>query len=444
MASVAPLDQGRMRRNVFGGYLSKAATLLIALILTPVLINYLGDERYGLWMTISGIVAVAPIGDLGVGGAIVIRLAKALGAEDRSAAHRVVSTGFFLLIAISAFMVCASLAILPFLPWAQWFHLHTETGRSEAVPAVLVLFLSLSVIVPLNIGLQVLNANQETFRNSLWLSAGCVLQVIAAFVAIRLHASLPWVIFTAAGLPGLLWVLMILQEFGLRKRWLAPRWSLVDRETGKELLALGWKILAGQTARTGLLAIDAMVLATVFEASAVSAFSVWTRLFFMAQVSQYAVNSWGPAFAACFERGDEAAALDFFRKVLSKYVLVTLGLATVVALTIDLILKVWIRGGKPLPPPSLDIKIAFVVWAVTWGLVDAFAAYATAGRHVKYQTFAYSVAAAFVVIAKIALAKTVGSVGILWAFSGGMLLLYVFPMALRVGVLRTPASERAT
>jgi O-antigen/teichoic acid export membrane protein len=444
LANSAPLDQARMRRNVFGGYLSKAATLLIALIVTPVLLHYLGKERYGLWMAFAGIVAVAPIGDLGVGGAIVIRLAKALGTDDKSSAHRVVSTGFFLLLGISLLMVLTSLAVLPPLPWGDWFHLHTDLARSEAVPSILVLFLSLSLIVPLNIGIQMLNANQESFRNSLWLSAGCIVQIVAAFAAVRLHASLPWIIFTAAGLPGFLWIAMIVQEFGFRKAWLRPKWNLFDRGIAKELLALGWKILAGQTARTALLAVDAMVLAAVFEASAVAAFSIWTRLFFMAQVSQYAVNSWGPAFAACFERGDEPAALAYFRKVVGRYVLVTAALSLAVSGGIDFILRIWIRGGDPLPPPGLDVKIAFVVWTVTWSLVDALSAYATAGRHVKYQTFAYSIATVFVVIAKITLAKTVGQVGILWAFSGGMLLLYVLPLALRIGVVRSPAPEPAS
>ncbi|MEQ1428583.1 oligosaccharide flippase family protein, partial [Salmonella enterica] len=86
------------------------------------------------------------------------------------------------------------------------------------------------------------------------------------------------------------WIALAIHELGFRKRHLWPEFKLFDKETARELLALGWKLLLSQTARTALRAVDAMVLGMVFGAESIAAFSLAARLFFMAQVSQYAMN----------------------------------------------------------------------------------------------------------------------------------------------------------
>lgn len=431
-----------MRWNVFGGYLSKATTLLTALVTTRWIVHYLGEERFGLATVFWQIMLLAPVGDLGVGNGMTIVLARALGVKNLEAAKRITSTGFFLLIGIGIAMVAVCVAVLPWVPWSDIFHLKSETARAEALPTALMLFVSWSVVVPLNIGIILLNANRETLRYNIWFSLLCPIQIAATYWFIQAKAPLPGIVFTSSGLYGFVWIALAVHELGFRKRELWPKWTLFDKDTARELLGLGSKLLLSQTARTALLAVDAMILGSVFGAEAIAAFSLVSRLFFMTQVSQYAMNAWGPAFAASFEAGDERRAFAYFRKVLVTYVLVTLGLAAIMVTAVGPLMKLWV--GDSVPQPDLDLRVAFGAWTVTWSLIDAIATYANAGRHVRYQTFAYTIATVCVVIAKFVLAKTVGPVGILWAFTGGMLGLYVLPMSLRLGIGRGGATVEAT
>src|ERR1043166_7111587 len=46
--------------------LSKAVSLLTMLVSVPLTVNYLGPERFGLWMTISSVIAFLVFADFGI------------------------------------------------------------------------------------------------------------------------------------------------------------------------------------------------------------------------------------------------------------------------------------------------------------------------------------------------------------------------------------------
>src|ERR1700685_3295376 len=55
----------RAFRTTIVSALSKIVTVLTSLISVPLTLHYLGVERYGLWMTISSLIACLSFADLG-------------------------------------------------------------------------------------------------------------------------------------------------------------------------------------------------------------------------------------------------------------------------------------------------------------------------------------------------------------------------------------------
>src|ERR1035438_2273421 len=55
---------------------------LMALVSVPLTLGYLGKERYGLWMTISSIVAMLSFADFGMGNGLLNAVAVANGKND--------------------------------------------------------------------------------------------------------------------------------------------------------------------------------------------------------------------------------------------------------------------------------------------------------------------------------------------------------------------------
>ena len=74
---------------------------VINLFTVPLTIDYLGAERYGLWMTISTMLSMLSFADLGLGNGLLNAIAKAKGRNSMKDAQIAVSSTFFILLFIS-------------------------------------------------------------------------------------------------------------------------------------------------------------------------------------------------------------------------------------------------------------------------------------------------------------------------------------------------------
>ncbi len=98
---------------------ARGVGLLTTLISVPLALSYLGVDRYGLWMTISSFAVLLSFADMGLGNGLLSAIAEADGKGDTAAAHRYVSTAFYMLGGL-AFGFGALLALgYPWIPSAR-------------------------------------------------------------------------------------------------------------------------------------------------------------------------------------------------------------------------------------------------------------------------------------------------------------------------------------
>src|ERR1035437_1553951 len=72
----------RAAATAIATFAAKGANMLVLLISVPLTVGYLGQERYGLWMTITSTLSVLSFADLGVGNGIGNAVAFAMGKSD--------------------------------------------------------------------------------------------------------------------------------------------------------------------------------------------------------------------------------------------------------------------------------------------------------------------------------------------------------------------------
>src|SRR5689334_22756939 len=92
--------QERHRRVALSTLASVAAKIIsvgTALISVPLALNYLGAERYGMWMTMSSLVAMLSFADFGIGNGVVNAVANAHGRDQIVEIRNYISSGFFVL-----------------------------------------------------------------------------------------------------------------------------------------------------------------------------------------------------------------------------------------------------------------------------------------------------------------------------------------------------------
>lgn len=76
--------------------------ILVNFLLVSVVLNYLGVDEYGVWITITTLVAWLSFFDIGLGHGLRNKYAEARARDNTGDARRYVSTAFFILVAISA------------------------------------------------------------------------------------------------------------------------------------------------------------------------------------------------------------------------------------------------------------------------------------------------------------------------------------------------------
>ena len=146
------------RRNALGIYAVYAAAMVSGLIVTPILLDAIGDEAFGIWAFIGGITIYLAVLDLGLGPSIVRFTAEARGRRDPEEIEPVASVALVLYAAIGVLTLVAGAVLAWFVP------LLIETPADlvwDARISTFLVTLSLAVRFPLGLFYNLLGGQQR-------------------------------------------------------------------------------------------------------------------------------------------------------------------------------------------------------------------------------------------------------------------------------------------
>jgi len=418
-----PFDEGtdegrskeRHRRVVLSGtasVLAKGVSMVAALISVPLTVGYLGAEQYGLWMTVSSLLAMLAFADLGIGNGLLSSIAEASGRDDRDAACRHVSSAFFVLLAIGVVLLVALTIVYPIVSWPKVFNVRSVEAAREAGPAFAVLLVCFALDVPLGIVHRIQWGYQEGFVNNMWQCAASLLGLVGLLTAIFFKAGLPWLVLSMAGAPVVAGLLNGVALFGFRRPWLLPRLRWASSRNAFRILHVGLLFFILQVASSIAFASDNFVAAQVLGPEAVTEYAIPMKLFSFAPslIIMFLGPLW-PAYGEAFARGDNA----WVRRTFTRSILVTGTLTFFVSAALVTfarpLLHLWV--GSRVHPTTL-LLLGLGVWTVlttvgqTWGVF-------LYGLHiVGFQVITASLMAIAAFICKIILANHMGTAGVVW------------------------------
>lgn len=346
--------------------LSRVISVAAGLISVPLTLRYLGTERYGLWMTISAIIAFLGFSDLGINNGLLNGIAKAHGRDDRQLARQYVSSAFFLLIAVALVLGAIFTIAYPWIPWASFFRVHSTQAIAEAGPAVAVFAGCFLLNIPASIVSRVQSGYQEGFAANLWLSLGSIFYLLSLLLVIHFHGSLPLLVLAMAGAPILALLLNGGVQFGIQRPWLFPAWSHVKSGVSKNLLHLGGLFFILQLSGAVGYSSDNIVLDRILGPVAVAQYAVPCRLFgLVAMACSFLVTPLWPAYGEALERQDHL----WIRRTLCRSLILVAGVSIVLSMVLvsfgNKIIHLWV-GASIHPTPLLlaGLGISSVLSAV--------------------------------------------------------------------------------
>jgi len=409
---------------------AKGVSVLTAMISVPLAIKYLGTERYGLWMTISSVIAILGFADLGMGNGLLNMISQAYGKDDREMAREYVSSAFFMLCGIALTLAAIFIAIYPRVPWPRVFNVSSAQAVVESGPAMAVFAGCFLLNIPLGIVQRVQIGYQEGFANSLWQGIGNLLGLAGVLLMIYLQAGLPWLVLAMAAAPVLATTLNAVVLFGFKRPWLWPNWGSATGKAARRILQLGVLFFALQVAVALAYSSDNIVTAQVLGPEAVTQYSVAMKLFSIApMILGMVLTPLWPAYGEAITRGDVAWVKKTLVRSLVLTLLVTGLLSVLLVLFGGQIVRLWV-GPEILPPFLLLLGLG--IWMVIMAAGNAVAMFLNGAGIVRFQVICATLMTAGAILGKVFLAQRIGIPGIVWGTIIAYTVFVVIPLVILI------------
>ena len=425
------LGAKRNRRAVINGIAAvsgRVAQIAVSLFTVPLTIHYLGKERFGLWMTISSVLAMAAFADFGIGNGILNSVSDAYGKDDRDTIHRVVSSGLAVLTAIGGALSAAFLCIYPFVSWADLFRVSSPLARAEAGPAITVFAVCFFLNIPLGAIQRVQMGLQESYLTSLWQMFGAAVSLGGVILGIRMHAGLPILLFAIAGAPVIAAACNTAQFFGFQRHDLLPRWRMVGYSHVRQIAILGGLFFVLQSVVAIAFNADGFIVARSLGAVTVPDYAIPQRMFSLISIMvAMMVSPLWPAYGEAISRGDSG----WVRRTLSRSLLLVFSSACLASGALFLLsrrLIFWWVGPHITPPTYLLLGLA--VWTVLDCCGNTVAMFMNGASIMRFQIVMASLFGIACVTAKIVLVRRYGIAVVPWSTISTYLLFNAVPSAI--------------
>jgi O-antigen/teichoic acid export membrane protein len=337
----------RIRRAAFTGIITLAVrgiTTAVSLISIPLTAQYLGTERFGVWLTLSMLLSWVSLTDFGVANSLTNALSSADGQKDRQQAQQAVSTAFWLTVGCAIVLALAFAFLYPWVEWNRVFNVVSDQAKSEIGWATIAFFVGFVLRLPLSIAGRIYTAYQEGYFYQAWNGLSSVLAISTLLAAIHFQAGLPQLVILFFGTSLLGDLLSTLHVFGWKWRSLRPDFAAFDWSQAQWLLKTGLQFWVVQTSAIIFFQTDLLIVTQLFGAKEVAVYGITLKLFTLLGTihTAFLFPLW-PAYSEAFSRGDIFWVIQTFRRTIVFTLIWSILSSAILAIFTNKIINAWLN-----------------------------------------------------------------------------------------------------
>lgn len=174
----------KANKNILFSFLIKVSSIAISLAVVPLTLNYVDASQYGIWLTLSSIVAWASFFDIGITHGLRNKFAEAKASGNISLAKTYISTTYAILAMIFVLVWVIFLIINPYLNWSNLLNIGAIYGGDVSVLAIII-FTYFCLQFILRIITTVLSADQQPAKASLIDLIGQFLALVIVYILVH-------------------------------------------------------------------------------------------------------------------------------------------------------------------------------------------------------------------------------------------------------------------
>ena len=275
----------------------KAILMVVNFVLLPITVGFVDSATYGVWVTISSIVAWMHIFDLGMGNGLKNKFVECRSHGDNVKAQQYVSTTYAMLTCIFVPLIVVFLIVNPYIHWDRI--LNVQIGENlNLIFAIVVAYFSLNFIFStINI---VLTADQRPGDAAIRNVIQQLLVLITIIVLTKItEGSLLKLCITLCVIPLIVIIVFNITLFSGRYKDVRPRLKCVRKELVNDLLGLSIKFFMLQVVALILFQLTNFIIIHYYTPEDVTLYNVAHRYFSVPHAFFVAIST--PIWAAVTE-----------------------------------------------------------------------------------------------------------------------------------------------
>jgi O-antigen/teichoic acid export membrane protein len=237
----------KAKREMLYSLFIDGISVLIGLFYVPLLLNFLTQEKYGIWLTLTSILGWFSFFDIGLGNGLRNKLTEAFANNNLKLGKKLVSTTYALLIGIFSIVLILFHLSNFFLDWNSILNTKTIENRELYVlTSIVFTFFILRFIV--QIISVVYLADQRPSISKLITTSGNLLSFLVVLILtwIMIQGDLILLGTIISAIPVLLFIVVSITSYNTRYLQLKPSVMEVDLKVSNGLVNLGAKFFVLQ------------------------------------------------------------------------------------------------------------------------------------------------------------------------------------------------------
>ncbi len=349
-----------LRKNILFSAVLKVIGLATSLMIVPVTLNYLNNEVYGIWLTMSSVLYWFAYFDIGLGNGMRNYLTEAISTKNYVEAKSIVSTTFFLLSVVAIVLGVVVAVALYAVDLDKLFNTTLVSGQYLRDTMFVASVFTLMMFVVKNVGM-IFVAMQKYAMNDLLLVSGNVLALFVIYALTRFtEGNLFYVVLAFTMVPVLVYLLASVPVF-IKYANIRPSLKAIDYGLAKQVIGKGLGFFLIQiTSCIVIFGSSNLFIARFCGPSDVTVYNIAYKYFNLLAIAYTIVISplWN-AYTDAYVKGDLAWVGRTFNKTFKIWSF-TVACGLLMLIVSGLFYRIWV-GTAVNVPVSVSVCVLFFI-----------------------------------------------------------------------------------
>ncbi len=352
-----------LKKNVFWSFIIKGVSILLGLLKVPILLSYLNQEKYGVWLTIASVVMWVSYFDLGLGHGLRNKLAEALARNEKDRIKGLISTAYLSMSVIMLGLMTILTPLILSLDWNSFLNIPiSSVSNVELKYTIWLTLIMFCLRFIFHLITVVLKAIQKPAISDTFLPIESILSLILVLILKYIYPDSLLLASASLSVTPVV-VLFIANVVFLRKYFSDCRIKVsnYNKLYLNDIYSLGFKFFIGQMCSLIMFSSQNFIISKILNSEEVTTYNI-ARTYYTLPNTLFTLilTPYWSAITDAFIRNEYIWIKSNMKKLFKIGIIFSLGLI-IMLLFSNIAFRLWVGSSVKIP---LELSIGFTLYNI--------------------------------------------------------------------------------